>query len=362
MTWSTRLLLSVAMSMLSLVSIWTTYASLNDSILPEPKIPIPLAGDTVWQCSVVALGLSISIGLMLLALKIAIIGGHKRLNIAGVLGLTVVAFISITFNMDVLYRTADKEFYLRYSNDRMRAPYEEYLATTQGILLEKKSELLKGVAKQEGELDAEKRGLRKAPAGYGQYARQEEYNLTILSKETEVEMQAVEAGLLTKDKADELLRAARPTSLEEIDKNQAELRVIIKDLSAVTGVPLPELVKTESPLFAVFAKLMDVKTVGFKEIFFLILALLLDLGDIIGYSLVPNARREKRRYSLDEDGPENRITVLPRANDELFASLPAAVPAPSQPGEAPLPEAGTDAPPPPVHRRRAGRVRLLRRG
>lgn len=361
MTWSTRLLLSVAMSMLSLVSIWTTYASLNDSILPEPKIAIPLAQGTVWQCSIVALGLSISIGLMLLSLKIAIIGGHKRLSLAGLLGLTVVAFISITFNMDVLYRTADKDFYLRYSNDQMRAPYEEYLATTQGILLEKKGELLKGVAKQEGELDAEKRGLRKAPAGYGQYARQEEYNLTILSKETEVEMQAVEAGLLTKDKADELLRAARPTSLEEIDKNQAELRVIIKDLSAVTGVPLPEQVKTESPLFAVFAKLMDVKTVGFKEIFFLILALLLDLGDIIGYSLVPNARKDKRRRSLDEDGPGNRITVLPRASDELFTSLPVPVPEPSQPGEAPLGEAGSDAPPQ-VPRRRAGRVRLLRRG
>ena len=47
MTWSTRLLLSAAMSMLSLVSIWTTYASLNDSILPEPKIAIPLAQGTV---------------------------------------------------------------------------------------------------------------------------------------------------------------------------------------------------------------------------------------------------------------------------------------------------------------------------
>ena len=362
MTWSTRLLLSVAMTMLSLVSIWTTYASLNDSILPEPKIPIPLAGDTVWQCSVVALGLSISIGLMLLALKIAIIGGHKRMNIAGLLGLTVVAFISITFNMDVLYRTADKEFYLRYSNDRMRAPYEEYLAKTQGVLLEKKSELLKGVAKQEGELDAEKRGLRKAPAGYGQYARQEEYNLTILSKETEVEMQAVEAGLLTKDKADELLRAARPTSLEEIDKNQAELRVIIKDLAAVTGVPLPELVKTESPLFAVFAKLMDVKTVGFKEIFFLILALLLDLGDIIGYSLVPNARREKRRPYLDEDEPGNRITVLPRTADDLFPAVPVAVPGPSPSADTPASETAGDTPPPQVYRRRAGRVRLLRRG
>lgn len=362
MTWSTRLLLSVAMSMLSLVSIWTTYASLNDSILPEPKIPIPLAQGAVWQCSIVALGLSVAIGLMLLALKIAIIGGHKRLNIAGVLGLTVVAFISITFNMDVLYRTADKDFYLRYSNDRMRAPYEAYMAETQGVLLEKRTELLKGVAKQEGELDAEKRGLRKAPAGYGQYARQEEYNLTILSKETEVELQGVEQGLLIKDKADELLRAARPTSLEDIDKNQAELRVIIKDLAAVTGIPLPELVKTESPLFAVFAKLMDVKTVGFKEIFFLILAFLLDLGDIVGYSLVPNARRDKRRRSLDEDGPGNRITVLPRADEGPFASLPVAVPEPSHPGDAPLPEGGADAPPPQVHRRRAGRVRLLRRG
>jgi len=54
--------------------------------------------------------------------------------------------------------------------------------------------------------------------------------------------------------------------------------------------------------------------------------------------------------------------VLPRANDALFASLPVAVPAPSQPGEAPLQGADSDAPPPQVHRRRAGRVRLLRRG
>lgn len=362
MTWSTRLLLSVAMSMLSLVSIWTTYASLNDSILPEPKIAVPLAEGAVWQCSVVALGLSIAIGLMLLSLKIAIIGGHKRLNVAGVLGLTVVAFISITFNMDVLYRTADKDFYLRYSNDRMRAPYEAYMAKAQGILLEKRTELLKGVAKQEGELDAEVKGLRKAPAGYGQHARQEEYNLTILSKETEVELQAVEAGLLTKEKADELLRAARPTSLEDIDKNQAELRVIIKDLGAVTGIPLPELVKTESPLFAVFAKLMDVKTVGFKEVFFLILAFLLDLGDIVGYSLVPNARRDKRRRVWDgEDEPDSRITVLPRASNELFPPVPMTVPEPSLPTETPVQGVGTDAPPP-VLRRRAGRVRLLRRG
>lgn len=361
MTFSIRLLLCIAMPMLSLVSMWTTYASLNDSILPEPKVGIPLFDGAVWQCSIVALGLSVAIGLMLLALKIAIVGGQKRLNIAGILGLTVVAFISITFNMDVLYRTADKDFYLRYSNDQMRGAYEEFLAEAQGVLLARRTELLRGVAKQEGELAAEVKGLRRAPAGYGQQAREEEYKLTLLQKENEVELEAVTQALAVKAEADELLRAAMPTSLEDIDRNQSQLRVVIKDMAALSGVRMPDQVRTESPLFAVFAKLMDFNSVGFKEVFFLILAFLLDLGDVIGYSLVPNARLKKRTKTIVEPMPGRHLALVPEEGDALFPRA-ATHPLPSGPPPELENLSPEEEPPPPVlARRRSAHFRLGRR-
>ncbi len=304
-----RIIFCIAMVLLTVVSIYTTYASLTDSILPEPKLAIPITEGVVWQCSVMALGLAVAIGLMLFALKLSIIGGHKRLNILGVLGMTIVAFISIAFNVDVLYRTADREFYVRYSNDRMRGTYEKFLGEAQGVLGERKTELLRSIAKQEGELDSEVKGLRKAPAGYGQNAKEEDYKLNVLQKTAQVDLQAVEEALETKKQADALLRNDPPQSLEDIDKLQAQLRVVVKDLSGISGVPLPPLVKAENPLFAVFEKLFDYRAVGFKEIFILITAFLLDLGDIIGYSLVPGRKQEKKQIRI-EPFPEPRLALL----------------------------------------------------
>ena len=309
MKYSVRLLLLFAMWLLTLVSIYTTYASLTDSILPKPLVPIPLPNGVVWHCSIMAFGLSVAIGLMLYAMKMAIIDGHKRLGIFGLVGMTMVAFISIVFNMDVLYRTADQEFYLRYSNDKMRSTYEEFMSRAQGKLQERRTELLRTVAKQEGELDAEVKGLRKAPAGYGQYAKEETYKLTVLQKETEVEIENINNAMAVKEEADTLLRTNIPQTLADIDATQAQLRVIIKDLASYSGEPLPELVRTESPLFAVFAKLFDFKNVGFKEIFFLMIAFFLDLGDIIGYSLIPN-RKEKKDVAVSVPLPSPRLTLV----------------------------------------------------
>ena len=114
-----------------------------------------------------------------------------------------------------------------------------------------------------------------------------------------------------------------PQTLEEIDKTQAELRVIVKDLSGASGVPMPELIKTENPLFAVFEKLFDYKTVGFKEIFILITAFLLDLGDIIGYSLVPGRKKERKEVRI-EPFPEPRLALLP-SEDQTGSRMPAPI-------------------------------------
>ncbi len=320
-----RIIFCIAMMLLTVVSIYTTYASLNDSILPEPKVGIPIGEGTVWQCSVMAMGLAVAIGLMLFALKLSIIGGHKRLNIPGVIGMTIVAFISIAFNVDVLYRTADRDFYLRYSNDRMRSTYENFLSQAQGVLGERRMELLRSIAKQEGELDSEVKGLRKAPAGYGTNAKEEDYKLTVLQKTAQVDLQAVEEALESKKQADALLRGEVPQKLEDIDRMQAELRVIVKDLSGASGVPMPELVKTENPLFAVFEKLFDFKSVGFKEIFILITAFLLDLGDIIGYSMVPGRKKEKKAIRI-EPFPEPRLELLADGGQEGIRALEPIVP------------------------------------
>ncbi len=321
-----RIIFCIAMVLLTVVSIYTTYASLNDSILPEPKIAIPITEGVVWQCSVMALGLAVAIGLMLFALKLSIIGGHKRLNVLGVLGMTIVAFISIAFNVDVLYRTADRDFYIRYSNDRMRCTYEKFLGDVQGVLSARRTELLRSIAKQEGELDSEVKGLRRAPAGYGQNAKEEDYKLNVLQKTAQVDLQAVEEALETKKQADTLLRSEVPQTLGDIDKTQAELRVIVKDLSGISEVRLPDLVKTENPLFAVFEKLFDYKSVGFKEIFILITAFLLDLGDIIGYSLVPGRKPEKKQIRIDAF-PEPRLELLASGDQRENRALEPIAPA-----------------------------------
>jgi len=286
---STRAALYCAMILFTIVSMWTTYKSLSDSILPGPAFDIPLGGGHMWQdCATMALFLSVAIGLMLFALKFAIIDGQKRLSVLGVLGLTIIAAISICFNMDVLYRTADKEFFLRQSDQRMRSVYENYLADVQAKLGSRKEELLKTVAKQEGELESEIRGLRQRPAGYGSEARKEDYELTLLSKQAEVELDSINEALVKKDEADALLAGTQITSLDDIHQLQEKLRVTVKDLGAQAGVPLPVVVKQEMPFMLVFEKLFDFRTVGPMEVLILFLAFLLDLGDIIGYSLIPN--------------------------------------------------------------------------
>ncbi len=302
-----KFMFTIAMFILGIVSICTTYISLNDSILPEPKVMIPITPDFAWNCSVLALGLSVAIGLMLLAIKMAVIDGHKRLNIFGVIGLTLIAFISITFNLDVLYRMADQNFFMSYSEGRMKSVYEDYLVQAQGELGARKAVLLKDVAKQEGELDAEIRGLRKAPEGYGQFAKQEDYRLTVLQKTTEVEVQSIDEALAQVKKADELLASASPDTIAGIEDLQNEIRVAVKDVAAASGIVLPQAVKLESPLFAVFAKLFDFRQVGVKEIFVLIVAFLLDLGDILGYTLVPNRRIQKDSH---DDNTASDMRVL----------------------------------------------------
>lgn len=290
---TTRAIVLVAMVLLTIVSICTTYISLNDSILPEPVIGIPLGNGHVWSCSILALALSVAIGLMLYALKMAIVDGHKRLNILGIVGMTMIASISIMFNMDVLYRTADRDFFLRYSNSRMRSVYETYLAEVQGTLLKKRDAIRREVASQQGELEAEIEGLRKAPAGYGQRAKEEDYRLTVLEKTSSVDLDAVNEALEVEGKADELLRTRVPQTLNDVQSLQDDLRVVIKDLGAQAGIPLPEPVRLENPLFAVFQNLFDIKKVGMKELIILALAILLDLGDIIGYTMVPNKPKSK---------------------------------------------------------------------
>ena len=295
-----RVIFMVAMIMLGIVSIGTTYISLNDSILPEPIVQIHLGGGQVWNCSIFAFGLSLAIGMMLFALKVAIIDEQKRLNILGVLGLTIVAFISIAFNLDVLYRTADHDFFIRYSTNKVKGAYEDYLSKVQIILTEKREALEKQVAHQEGELDAEVKGLRKAPQGYGSRAREEDYQLTLIQKTSAVELATIQQTITKKEEADALLRSSTPKTLDEIDKLQHDLRVTAKDVGVVAGIPMPETVSLQNPLFTVFERVFDPKQIGFKEIFLLIIAFILDLGDIIGYCLVPNRpKKSSKRATLE---------------------------------------------------------------
>jgi hypothetical protein len=304
---------------------WTTYASLRDSILPEPELTFRFFNGFVWDCSIIALALSVAIGLMLFALKMAIIDGHKRLNVVGIIGMTVVAFISITFNMDVLYRTADREFFLNYSASTMRGVYEDHLAKVQAQLVEKRDTIQKDIAKQEGELESEIKGFRTAPSGYGPIAKQEAHDLTVLQKTGAVELETANTALSKIDEANSLLRTSFPQSISDVEQLQNQLRVLVRDVTAMAGMPMPEPVRMENPLFAVITRLFDWKTVGLKEIFFLAIAIFLDLGDIIGYSMVPNKMREpKRRNWIPRQEPAMspgfEVTSLPtrgKAGEEL---------------------------------------------
>jgi hypothetical protein len=298
MTAFTKLLIFLSMVILTVVSIWTTYVSLNDSIFPDPKVSIPMGQFGIWECSVLALGLAVAIGMMLFALKMAIMDGQKRLGVFGLLGLSMVAFISIMFNMDVLYRIADREFFLRYSTSQVKDSYVQYLVDVRTNLITKRDALEKSVAAQSGELESEIKGLRQAPAGYGTRAREEEYRLTVLRSTTEVDLRAVEEALEAQKRADTILNEVQPANLDEVTALQDQLQVAVKDAAAAAGMPVPKPIRLENPLFAVFSNLLNWKTVGLKEFLFLFIAIFLDLGDIIGYSLVPNKKQSKH----DEPG------------------------------------------------------------
>ncbi|MCP4644882.1 MAG: hypothetical protein GY851_30860 [bacterium] len=294
MSRSIRIPFFLGMILLTIVSMYTTHESLKDSILPTPIVDVPMPAGEIWPCSVFAMFLSVAIGLMLFSLKLAIIDEQRRLSFVGVIGLTILAFISISFNMDILYRAADKDFFMRYSAAQVKDTYADYLLQTQAQLNERRTLLRVEVAKQEGELEAEIEGLRERPEGYGPEAKREDYKLRKLQKVTEVELDALTEAIESKHKADELLARSDPKDLDEIAALQDQLRVVAKDIGAATGVPLPPVVRLERPLFAVFNNLLDFKAVGFKELLFLFLAFFIDLGDIVGYTMVPKGHKQLR--------------------------------------------------------------------
>jgi hypothetical protein len=186
----------------------------------------------------------------------------------------------------VLYRTANADFHLRYTDSQMRQTYENYLAEVQHTLAERQSAVRKQVAIQEGELESEIQGLRQAPAGFGNRAREEQYELTLLEKESEIELESVREGLAAKDKADLLLASTFPTTLAGVQELENEVRVLARDAGTAANIPMPPPSEPETPLFAVFSNLFDPETIGFEEVFFLLIAVMLDLGDIVGFNLV----------------------------------------------------------------------------
>ncbi|MGI6461428.1 MAG: hypothetical protein ACOX5J_15300 [Candidatus Hydrogenedentales bacterium] len=307
----TKFVILIAMIIFTIASIVTTYISLSSSVLPEPSVTIPITENVTWDCAYLALMISAGIGLMLFALKVAIIDEQKRLTLTGVLGLLIIAFISVSFNMDVFYRAANRDFYIHFTSAEMKRVYADYLAEVDAKLSTRKTELLKLVAKQEAELESEIRGIREAPEGYGPKAKSEEYKLTLLQKEAEVELQALEEVRASRLRANELL-VESPLDLAGVETLQGELQAALKDLGAKAGIPLPEPYRAQNQLFVVFAKLFDFRNSNFMEIcmslLIMALALLLDLGDIIGYSMVPDEPGGKRtRKRVDYDaylGPE----------------------------------------------------------
>ncbi|GMW00072.1 MAG: hypothetical protein AMXMBFR84_12100 [Candidatus Hydrogenedentota bacterium] len=319
---TSRLIFIIAMMIFTVVSMCTTYISLSESMLPKPIVNITFGPGSVWSCSVLALGMSVAIGLMLFALKIAIIDEHKRLNLFGVVGLVFVGFISIAFNIDVFYRAMEQDFMIRHSTDTMRGAYEDFLVEAQAKLQIRREEAMKIVAKQEGELEAEIKGLREAPAGYGPRAREEDHQLTIMSKQAEVDLVTVNEAIAVKQEADALLASALPKTVDDIQTLQNELRVKLKDVAAIAGIPLPEAVATENPLFAVFNRVFDFSRFGAKEGCVIFIALLLDLGDIIGYTMVPDQKKKKTKEPVDKP-------VTPHVHykeDPIVASLPTSLP------------------------------------
>src|SRR5690606_21468352 len=146
----------------------------------------------------------------------------------------------------------EQDFMIRNSTDNMRSAYEEVLVGAQSELQERREAAMKIVARQEGEMVAEVKGLREGPAGYGPRAREEGHQLTSMSKPAGVDLESVNQAILAKEQADGLLATSLPRTVDDIQTLQNELRVQLKDVAAISGVTLPDPVNTENPLFAVF--------------------------------------------------------------------------------------------------------------
>ncbi len=310
----TMTMFSVAMTALTLVSMWTTYVSLADSILPGPLVPIPYAEGESVSIAVPALALSVGIGMMLLGMKFAVINERRNLGVVGFIGLFVIAFISISFNLDVLYRVAHKDFMVNHADQQMRATYENYLSEVQTVLSERELDLKRHVARQEGELESEIQGLREAPAGFGERAKAEQYELNLMQRESEVELETIQEAIAKKDEANTLLSASLPETTDDVLILEKQIRVLVKDAGAVAGIPMPAPAEIEMPIFAVFSRLFDSETVGFKEVFYLLIAMFLDLGDIVGYNLV--ARKGSRQSSSGGSG--GMAAPIPGLSQEML--------------------------------------------
>ena len=154
--------------------------------------------------------------------------------------------------------------------------------------------------------------------------------MTLLQKEAEVELRALDEVQSSRQHANELL-VKSPQDLAGVEALQGELQAALKDLGAKAGIPLPEPYRAQNQLFVVFAKLFDFRNSSFMEIcmslLIMALALLLDLGDIIGFSMVPDepgGKRTRKHVDYDEYlGPE--IVPAPLSANPMLARRETAV-------------------------------------
>lgn len=288
------------MVLLTSVSIWANYASLSTSVLPEPRVPVPLPTGGTWECTVVALVLAVALGLMLFALKLTILDEDRRLNGAGALGVIVILLLSVAFNADVLYRVADKDFYPRHAMAQTAAAYSAHLER-------------------------------------------------IAADNPTAETAAAV------DKARRLFLAAAPEDMEEV----AAIEQTVRTALTQAGIdPPPEPTHLDSPLFAVLAHITNVQSLGVQDWFLLLLALFLDLGDLIAYRLLPARRMADplpRKPLQARPAPEHVDEPMPWEGADRHAPTEKQPPKPFDPND--LPSGPSRAVTPlHAHRRRKGPI------
>jgi len=289
-----------AMVLLTSVSIWANYASLRVSVLPEPEVAIPLPTGGTWACAVVALGIAVALGLMLFALKLTILDENRRLNGAGAFGFAVILLLSVAFNADVLYRVADKDFYPRQAMTQTAAVYMAHLDR---------------IAADAASPDA----------------------------------------VAAVDKARRLLQSAAPQDMDDVTATEQAVRTAL----AEAGIePPPAPTRVDSPLFAMLAHLAKVQGLGVQDWFLLLIALFLDLGDLIAYRLLPARRLAEplpRRPQRPQPEPEHVEDPMPWEGAEHPAPAEKRPPKPFDPND--LPSGPTRAiTPMHTHRRRKGPI------